>query len=73
MYEEVWVKHKPVETLKGTNQSINFKVVKSTANITVCVQNRSKEAEDEGRERGRGTEKISLNMGCDKKMRRRQN
>lgn len=53
-----------------TSRSI-LKSSKPTA--TVFVQDGSKEAEDEGRERGRSTEEISLNVGCDKKMRRRQN
>lgn len=56
------------ETLKGTNQPFDFKVTKSTTNITGCVENRSKEAEDERRREG-----IALNVGCDRKMIRRQN
>lgn len=38
----MWVKHEPGETLGGADRLFNFKVVKSTANITVLVfENRS--------------------------------
>lgn len=56
------------DKLKGASQSFNFKVIKFTAKITVCVRNRSRrqtmidETEDK--------EKVLLNMGSDKKIMR---
>lgn len=42
------------DKLKGASQSFNFKVIKFTAKITVCVRNRSRDADNDRWDRGQG-------------------
>lgn len=54
------------DELKGASQSFNFKVIKFTAKITVCVRSRRQTMIDETEDK----EKVLLNMGSDKKIMR---